>query len=199
MSIENRVRNSNGTFAKVDRPGWTTETWNDGWWDYKGYFHVYRPDYPNCNVSGFAFRYHIVWWLETGDVVTYPGVIHHRNEIKDDDIFTNLELLSTEDHSRHHNQPAPEGHSICIECGQLFTIIQWRLNDPKRGKFCTPECYYKNTAVDIRIVEYKGRIAVCECNWCEDHFEMSISRLGINGGKYCNRQCYYAYKRRFNS
>ena len=35
----------------------------------------------------------MIWEKHTGHVVTPPEVVHHKNEIKDDDDFENLKLL----------------------------------------------------------------------------------------------------------
>lgn len=119
-----------------DRP----EIWDQGVMEPKGHFLVYRPDYPNSSsLTGRAKRYHIVWWLRTGEVIKHPWVLHHKNENKLDDRFDNLEKMLGGDHTRLHSSK-PLIACICVVCNETFYLPQWRINQG-RGKLCSQRCY----------------------------------------------------------
>lgn len=58
---------------------WTPERWDEGHVDRRGYFRVYRPDYPGAWKNGYAKRYAVVYWLHTGHAVQPGEALHHRN------------------------------------------------------------------------------------------------------------------------
>lgn len=174
---------------------WTGDNWEEGWYDVKGYFHVYRPDYPNCNDSGYAFRYHIVWWLNTGDVIKHPYVIHHVDEIRENDCIENLEKKLSGEHTRDH-QALEDVQLVCNHCMIEYTLPQWRLNDGTRGKYCSLECYHRSYPVQTIIVEEGRSWLTCKCNYCEALFPVRVSRFKQNNGaKFCRRECYFNHKR----
>lgn len=66
-----------------------------------GYVLLLKKDNPMASKRGYVHRSHWVWEQNTGHIVTPPEVIHHRNGIKDDDRFENLEIFPTDrDHQR---------------------------------------------------------------------------------------------------
>ena len=134
-------RNANGTFAKTRTKSWSQEDWDDGWIDRKGKFHVYRPDYPNCSASGWAFRYHIVWWLVTGQVVRHPLALHHINHQPLDDYFENLQLMQAGDHTSHHSKK-PLVEKECQTCGVIFARPAWKA---KKQRWCSIVCARNST------------------------------------------------------
>lgn len=135
------MRKRNGQFAKT-LPIWTKKSWGKGWVDSRGYFRVYRPDYPRAWPSGYAKRYHIVWWLSTGRVIPHGYVLHHKNENTLDDRLSNLELLEHGEHTRLHFK-LPDIVRTCKYCKKTF-ILSRSKNCEGRGKFCGQECFHKN-------------------------------------------------------
>ena len=125
-----------GRFVRRLAP-WTPERWDEGWVDSRGYFRVYRPDYPRAWPSGYAKRYHVVYWLLTGRVLAENEVLHHRNGIKTDDRLENIEVLDRGEHTKLHH-PSTLLFIICATCGVAF-------RDPKKPhrKYCTFACYHK--------------------------------------------------------
>jgi len=59
-----------------------------------GYVYLLRPKHPQASKKGYVKRANIVWEENTGHVVIPPELIHHKNEIKNDDLFENLELCA---------------------------------------------------------------------------------------------------------
>ena len=56
--------------------------WNNGWYDNRERFRVYRPDYPRAYSGGYALRAHIVWWLAHKECHPKGTNLHHKNHIK---------------------------------------------------------------------------------------------------------------------
>ena len=78
-------------------------------------------------------------------------IVHHRNEIKDDNEITNLEITNQSDHSRHHH-PDPEiVEIVCPECEETaFVLARYvrhnQVNYKKKGPFCGRSCAGKWSA-----------------------------------------------------
>lgn len=104
---------------------------------------TYAPTYPGCHKSGFALRTRIVWWLHTGEVLVGNKIdIHHKNHIRHDDRFNNLEKLDHVLHTKHHNpRTAPLTTCICQSCSKPFMIKIHRLKEAGRGNYCSQKCY----------------------------------------------------------
>ena len=80
------------------------------------YVYLKCPDHPTANKRGYVKRANLVWEEITGQVVTHPAVIHHKNGIKTDDSFENLEYFITDaaHQAAHH---VAEGHRGFIAGG----------------------------------------------------------------------------------
>lgn len=130
--------NNKGRFKKTRFVYWDGSNWDDGFLRKDGHFSVYRPDHPSATASGWIFRYHVVWWLKTGEVITRGTVLHHKNEIKTDDRFENLEKMSHAYHTRLHCVK-PLVELKCIHCDKLFYLPKWK----NYQKFCSLDCYQK--------------------------------------------------------
>lgn len=95
--------------------------------------------FPGSFADGQALRSRVVWWLNTGEVFGLEFDIHHINEIRTDDRFTNLEKRDHAEHGRHHN-PHDRVHRKCEICTSEFWIWKYRAADGARGRFCSPRC-----------------------------------------------------------
>lgn len=61
------------------------------------------PSFKTVNGMGI-YEHHQVWYENTGHVVdTSKEIVHHKNHIKTDNRFSNLELMSISDHGRLHS------------------------------------------------------------------------------------------------
>jgi hypothetical protein len=111
--------------------------------------------YPDAHKQGYALRSRVVWWLNTGEVVTRGFDIHHKNHVRHDDRFENLEKLPHDKHARHHNsKKVVMVERQCQCCGNSFLIKRFRLKDLSRGRFCSQLCYHataKNPQVRLAI------------------------------------------------
>lgn len=72
----------------------------------------------------YVYEHHLVWWQNTGTLVPVDMVIHHKNEQKRDNSFSNLELMSKSKHSADHH-PGPQNKTVscvCAWCGCSFSL-----------------------------------------------------------------------------
>jgi hypothetical protein len=132
-----RIREINGTFKRLRLP-WTPEQWNEGYFDNRKRFRVYRPDYPRAYAGGYALRYHVVWWLKTGSIHPEGFEIHHKDLSKSNDVFDNLELLSNSEHQKKHKSVQCK----CDTCGTNFYRAKQQIRYKK--SFCSPKCYWQS-------------------------------------------------------
>lgn len=62
-------------------------------------------DYPGkLYRNRYAHEHHVVWWQNTGNTVPEGYVVHHKNENKHDNNFSNLELMPKPLHVSMHNK-----------------------------------------------------------------------------------------------
>lgn len=72
--------------------------------NYKGYNLLYMPDHPRADKHGRVFEHIIVWENYYNEQVTEDYVIHHINEIKDDNRVENLKKMTFGEHTAYHNK-----------------------------------------------------------------------------------------------
>lgn len=130
-------RKEDGTFVKVHTTSWTEDRWDEGH-ALEERFVVYMPKHPRASSTGFVLRSHAVWFLYTGEVVPVTHELHHTDEDKRNDKFSNLEKLTKSEHRRRHQ--ANDVRCVCAYCKREFFIPAHRVKEG-RGKFCDQVCY----------------------------------------------------------
>jgi hypothetical protein len=79
------------------------------------------PEYPGFRYRGkYVYEHILVWWKNTGEVVSEESgfVVHHKNENRRDNAFSNLEKKERGAHTREHvreRQPSPA--MTTLRCG----------------------------------------------------------------------------------
>ncbi len=143
--------------------------------------------FPGAHKSGYALRSRVVWWLRTGEIIVGTEIdIHHKNEIRSDDRFENLEKLDHIDHSHYHNPKGlTEVECLCRGCGKTFSVPQWRLKESGRGSFCSQECYQTSPKPSSKVA------MICEC--CGAKYRVPPSQTARR--RYCSYSCYWTTKR----
>lgn len=84
---------------------------------------VAPPEYPGKKYRGrYVYQHRLVWWQQTGEVLPSYVVVHHKNEKKRDNAFTNLESKGVKAHVADHHKPAAITQTRCAQCGSTFEI-----------------------------------------------------------------------------
>jgi hypothetical protein len=62
------------------------------------------PEFPGSRYRGgkYCLEHHLVWWQNTGIAPQKGQVVHHKNHVRDDNRFENLELMCAKEHKRQH-------------------------------------------------------------------------------------------------
>ena len=84
----------------LGRTGDSNPAWNGGKYvSSAGYIYVLSPGHPEATLGGYVLEHRLVMEKSLGRFLTSTEVIHHRNNLKDDNRIENLELFP--DNSKH--------------------------------------------------------------------------------------------------
>ena len=97
------------------------------------------PGHPNANANNYVLYHILVMENYLGRFLTKNEVVHHKDENKNNNNISNLELMSARDHVINHNK---EKIKLMIElkcpiCGKIF--------DKRKGN--THLCKAKNSSI----------------------------------------------------
>lgn len=82
-----------------DNPKWKGGTYRHS----GGYIYELAPEHPAAGrAKGYVLQHRLVMERELGRYLSDDELVHHRNEVKDDNRIENLELISRSDHMRLH-------------------------------------------------------------------------------------------------
>jgi hypothetical protein len=119
------------------------------------------PDYPGKRYRDkYCYEHHLVWWQNTGEVPGPKELIHHKNEHKRDNAFSNLEKITKKEHDAHHSEKRHKEAlvvSTCSWCRKPFSAIghsyRQRLKNSESGKlFCSRSCQVTDQQMQRRKV-----------------------------------------------
>lgn len=66
-----------------------------------GYVMLFRPEHPHANNKGYVFEHRLVMERHLGRILDPIEVVHHKNNVRNDNRFDNLFLYqSNADHKR---------------------------------------------------------------------------------------------------
>ncbi len=109
-----------------------------------GYIVVKAPDdYPGHTYWGLRYvqEHVLVWWKNTGHVPAKGEHVHHKNENKGDNRFSNLELLTAADHAKRHSKPPALIRLQCSWCNASFTRslrnVRVQLKQGQKNFYCS--------------------------------------------------------------
>lgn len=81
-------------------------SWKGGTYRHSdGYVYEYAPDHPEAaTAKGYVLQHRLVMERKLGRLLAPGELVHHRNEVKDDNRPENLELLDRSRHMKHHKR-----------------------------------------------------------------------------------------------
>jgi hypothetical protein len=88
---------------KVSNSREKNHKWKGGKRNHQGYVEIMIPDHPYANECGYVYEHRHVIEQHIGRFLESNEVVHHINEIKNDNRIENLQLLSNEEHVRLHS------------------------------------------------------------------------------------------------
>ena len=123
------------------------------------YIVVKAPEnYPGRTYKGklrLVLEHHLVWWQNSGQVVPPGMVVHHKNEDKFDNKFSNLELLTKAEHASHHHIIKPWVWIFCVICKSGFlqkpNTHRAKLRQNKTEFCCSRKCQVTKQQAERRI------------------------------------------------
>ena len=88
--------------------------WEGGRYEKDGYVFIRKPEHPYCSQIGYVRGHRLVMEKELGRYLTPKEVIHHINEIKDDNRIENLKLFESAGFHRAYHRWSLEKEKISI-------------------------------------------------------------------------------------
>ena len=67
-----------------------------------GYVLIWSPDHPNKSKRGYVQEHRLIIEKEIGRYLTKEEVVHHINNIRDDNRIENLKLMTRSEHTKLH-------------------------------------------------------------------------------------------------
>ena len=107
-----------------------------------------EPRHPRANAKGLYPLHRVLAENKIGRLLEKHEIVHHKDEDKDNNDPSNLEVMTRAEHSRLHMENTPIEHE-CAVCGTEFklstSVSRQRLRRSKYGKlFCSKSCGTKH-------------------------------------------------------
>lgn len=99
-----------------------------------GYLYVYQPTHPMANKAGKVYVHRYVAQNFYGVELNSDLVVHHKDEDKLNNEPSNLEIMTYEEHSRHHHGAVME-ERLCSFCGEIYLV-----SENSNQKLCSQLC-----------------------------------------------------------
>lgn len=105
--------------------------------------------YRNVKRKGVTYLEHRHVWEQEHGPIPEGYVVHHRNNDGRDNRLENLELMTHQEHSQHHNQK----HAIVRDCDVCETPYEPHPTKRARSRTCSDDCFRALMARQKRGVE----------------------------------------------
>ncbi len=103
----------------------------------------------------YCYNHHYIWWLNTGYILKEGECIHHKDEDKMNNEFSNLEIRNIDEHRNYHSSKRGKNMVTikCPNCGYVFNRERRQTHLSKKGfmTFCSRECMGKFNPIQKRI------------------------------------------------
>lgn len=87
----------------INQKGKNNRGWKGGKYKNHGYIYVLCPKHPYCTLRGYVREHHLIMEKKIGRFLKKEEIVHHINEIRDDNRIENLKLFKKGEHiSLHH-------------------------------------------------------------------------------------------------
>lgn len=178
----------------------------------KWYKKVVAPaDYPGTIYKGrYCLEHILVYWQTTGILPGFNEIIHHIDEDKRNNKFSNLQLMTRSEHTKLHAKPKTMVKVQCHHCGKTFERQKRKVVNKKQ--FCNRTCLHSyqreetpnSISRDHLISLNKSRAKAHDelyielnCAGCGCKFDKRRCKIKPNTKDfYCNRECYLSSSRR---
>jgi hypothetical protein len=91
------------TYRGEQHTAWKGGTYRHG----EGYIYEYAPDHPAAkNAKGYVLQHRLVMEQKLGRLLEPGEIVHHLNEVKNDNRPENLEIHTRSGHAVHHKTDA---------------------------------------------------------------------------------------------
>jgi hypothetical protein len=111
----------------ADVSGRNNPRWNGGRrYNSSGYVLIYSPNHPFKDKLGYVREHRLVMEKKIERYLKKDEIIHHKNEIKDDNRIENLELTNITKHNIHHKLGKKRGYLTSKIIPSLSFIIALR-------------------------------------------------------------------------
>lgn len=98
LKHQGRCRECYKTFSK----GLNTTNWKGGMKKENGYIFILKHGHPTSRCDGYIKRSRLLMEQYLRRYLTNKEIVHHKNDIKDDDRIENLEVVTKQEHHAKH-------------------------------------------------------------------------------------------------
>lgn len=89
---------------KLVKAGFESDTYHKGFIKtWAGYIKIFHPDHPKADSKGYVHEHNLIIEKHLGRYLNDNEVVHHVNEIKNDNCIENLKLMDKKEHKSFHS------------------------------------------------------------------------------------------------
>lgn len=106
------------------------------------YLYAVVPLHPKRTKNNYVLMHRVVMENHLGRLLDTNEVVHHKDGNKHNNDISNLEVLTSQEHSRLHGRSTPRKISVlrCPQCRKTFERYENLTAGRKYGVFCSPSC-----------------------------------------------------------